>query len=95
MAYILECMEKYNIIVFVQILIKVVIGTLKRCGILFNKLFIKSNPLSAFKSYCRKKNYEINSFYKIYQTLFLLNFEKLTSIAEFLVINIKHLLVLP
>ena len=43
-------MEKYNIIIFVKIIIKVIIGTLKRCDN-FNKLFVKSNPLSAFKSY--------------------------------------------
>ena len=57
---------------FVKILIKVIIRTLKRCGSLFNKLLMKSNPLPLFKSYCKNgENYEINSFYKIFQILFL------------------------
>ena len=44
MAYLLECVEKYDIIIFVKILIKVIIETLKGCDSLFNKLLIKSIP---------------------------------------------------
>ena len=51
--------------------IKVIIGTLKMYDNLFNKLLVKNNILLTFKSSCQnEENYEINSFYKIYQILF-------------------------
>ena len=58
-------MEKYDIIIFVRILIKLIIGTLKRYGNLFNKLLIKSNIPPTFKRYCQnRENYKISSFLK-------------------------------
>ena len=51
--------------------IEIIIETLKMYDTLFIKLFMNSNHLLTFKSCCQnEENYEINSYYKIYQTQF-------------------------